>query len=66
MEPEKLFFFTHLPQPSLKLRIFEENFDVEINPPLVEVLKLPNSIMAGFFVYPTKLKLQFANVDESK
>jgi hypothetical protein len=40
----------------LTFRIFEEDFPVEINPPMAEGARLPESIMSGFMVYPFRIR----------
>ena len=52
-------------QSDLQIRIFEEDFQVEINPPMAEGAKLPESIMSGFMVYPFRLSLIFADKSDS-
>lgn len=53
-------------QSDLQIRIFEEDFEVKINPPMVDTIKLPESIMSGFMVYPYKINLHFANKLDSR
>ncbi|XP_055913295.1 2',5'-phosphodiesterase 12 [Eupeodes corollae] len=44
----------------LSLKVFDENLEVVVNNPWVCNLVLPQSILAGFIVYPSKMELQFS------
>lgn len=48
------------------LQIVGEPYKVIYNTPWVEVITLPTSILAGFFIYPAKLDLLFAEKKHSK
>jgi 2',5'-phosphodiesterase len=50
----------------LTFRIFDDDFPVEINPPIAENARLPDSIMSGFMVYPFRINLFFAEKSDSK
>ena len=39
---------------------------MEINPPMAEGARLPDSIMSGFMVYPFRINLFFAEKSDSK
>lgn len=45
----------------LSLQVFDDKLEVVVNNPWVCNLVLPQSILAGFIVYPSKLELQFSN-----
>ena len=49
-----------LGQEGLQVKILSEVFDIVVDPPMVLALKLPETILAGFFVYPFKIELSFA------
>jgi 2',5'-phosphodiesterase len=44
----------------LKFAVMTFEYDIVFNYPWVNLLLLPSSILAGFYVYPSKLELQFA------
>uniref|UniRef100_U5ETA8 Putative glucose-repressible alcohol dehydrogenase transcriptional effector ccr4 n=1 Tax=Corethrella appendiculata TaxID=1370023 RepID=U5ETA8_9DIPT len=46
------------------LEIIDEKFQINYNCPWINLIALPTSILAGFYVYPSKLELQFADKDE--
>jgi len=48
------------------LHIYECLLPVVINSPWVESIALPKSIMAGFYVYPSKFDQYFVDVDKSE
>ena len=52
-------------QTGLKMDIFSVIFHVDINPPIINSAKLPETILAGFMIYPIKLEFEFANKDHS-
>ena len=54
-----------LTQHNLKMSIFDSHYEIEINPPLVENVKLPDVMMSGFLIYPAKLSFEFAQETES-
>ena len=54
-----------LAQNGLTLQIFSSIFDIDINPPLIQDVKLPETIMSGFPVYPLKLAMLFAREESS-
>ncbi|XP_055844280.1 2',5'-phosphodiesterase 12 [Episyrphus balteatus] len=45
----------------LSLQVLDDKFEVVVNNPWVCNLVLPQSILAGFIVYPTKMELQFSD-----
>lgn len=50
---------------SLTMDVMGQVFSLVVNPPLVDKMKIQGRIMAGFLVYPFKLKLFFASLDHS-
>jgi 2',5'-phosphodiesterase len=44
----------------LKFAVLSLEYDVVYNHPWINLMLLPTSILAGFYVYPSKLELQFA------
>jgi 2',5'-phosphodiesterase len=50
----------------LQMKILSAVFDVEVNPPIMLNARLPDTIMAGFIVYPFKQSLTFANIADSE
>ncbi|XP_033238533.1 2',5'-phosphodiesterase 12 isoform X1 [Drosophila pseudoobscura] len=44
----------------VKLRVIDQIFDIVLNQPWVDLLKLPKCILAGCLIYPSKLHIQFA------
>ncbi|XP_058443291.1 2',5'-phosphodiesterase 12 [Malaya genurostris] len=47
------------------LKVLENNFLINFNSPTVQAINLPHSILAGFYVYPSKLELLFAEKEHS-
>lgn len=47
------------------LKILEHDYRILYNWPSVSTISLPNSILAGFYVYPSKLELLYADKTES-
>ncbi|ALC43591.1 CG31759 [Drosophila busckii] len=45
----------------LKLQVIDKTFEIVLNQPWIAALQLPNSMMAGYLVYPFKLDLLFAS-----
>ena len=54
-----------LMQNGLEMTIFEANFEIEVNPPMVLNVKLPESVMSGYLVYPFKMEFEYANQKDS-
>ena len=52
--------------PNLNLIILDEEYEIDLNPPGVEKIKLPGSIMAGFPTYPYRLQISNASVEASQ
>ncbi|XP_014288325.1 2',5'-phosphodiesterase 12 [Halyomorpha halys] len=50
---------------NLLLNIVGETFKVIVNPPWVESLSLPQSLMVGSYCYPSKLEIIFGDPDNS-
>lgn len=48
------------------LKILDDDFRIDFNSPVVQSLNLPQSILAGFYVYPSKLELLFADRRQSE
>ncbi|XP_058063253.1 2',5'-phosphodiesterase 12 [Anopheles bellator] len=51
--------------PDVFLTVLENEFRIVYNKPEVHALVLPSSMMADFYVYPSKLELHFATRSES-
>ncbi|XP_059615325.1 2',5'-phosphodiesterase 12 [Phlebotomus argentipes] len=49
---------------SLELSIHDQKLPVAVNYPFVDLITLPASILAGFFVYPSKIELSFASEND--
>ncbi|XP_058824214.1 2',5'-phosphodiesterase 12-like [Topomyia yanbarensis] len=47
------------------LKVLDDDFRITLNSPSVQTISLPQSILAGFYVYPSKLELIFADKDQS-
>lgn len=47
-----------LGQDDVSLTINDRVYQFDIDPPTVQLLKLPSAVMAGFSIYPTKLELE--------
>ena len=52
-------------EPNAEFSVIGEKFTIDIDPPLVEGAKLPNTLMSGFMVYPVKFKLESAHKFDS-
>ncbi|XP_063706039.1 2',5'-phosphodiesterase 12 [Culicoides brevitarsis] len=48
------------------LKILENNYNVVFNCPWVTEVKMPTSILANYFVYPSRLLLEYADTDKSE
>ncbi|XP_055601434.1 2',5'-phosphodiesterase 12 [Uranotaenia lowii] len=48
------------------LKILDNDFRIDLNSPSVQTISLPQSILAGFYVYPAKLEILFADKDLSE
>lgn len=51
---------------SITMNLMGNEYIVDVNPPMVESVKLQEQSMAGFFVYPYKLKMSFADFSLTK
>lgn len=49
----------------LELHILDEPFSVVYNLPWISLVKLPSSILASCYVYPSKLEMQCSNPNET-
>lgn len=49
-----------------QLKVVDCVYNIALNKPWVNSISLPSSILAGFYVYPSKLELDFAVIDSSK
>ena len=45
---------------NIQLDICSMPFEIDVNPPKVQNVKLPDSVIAGYLVYPFKLSFEFA------
>lgn len=54
-------FFKHLHIKNLILQVEGVEYSVIINSPWIDLLALPDSIMSGFLVYPSKFDVQFVD-----
>ncbi|KFB39652.1 AGAP009079-PA-like protein [Anopheles sinensis] len=52
--------------PNVHLTVLENEFQIALNSPEVHSLALPSSILADFYVYPSKLELHFATKECSE
>ena len=50
----------------LKLKIEDHIYNLKVNPPLVRELKLSDTILANFMIYPYSLELDFADDKNTK
>uniref|UniRef100_A0A182WGX1 2',5'-phosphodiesterase 12 n=1 Tax=Anopheles minimus TaxID=112268 RepID=A0A182WGX1_9DIPT len=50
---------------NVQLTVLEENFQVSYNSPEVHAVKLPTSMLADFYVCPSRLELHFATRESS-
>ncbi|XP_055616221.1 2',5'-phosphodiesterase 12 [Toxorhynchites rutilus septentrionalis] len=48
------------------LKILDDEFRIDFNSPSVQIITLPQSILAGFYVYPSKLEMVFAEKELSE
>jgi len=51
---------------NLKLHIDNLVFPIKVNPPLVRELKISDTVMTGFMIYPYSLILDFADSEKTK
>ena len=51
---------------NFSLVVMDTSYNICYNFPSVNSIMLPASVLAGFFVYPTKLELQCAKKQESE
>ena len=54
-----------LSQKGLEMSILKVPFEIEINPPLIQSVKLPDTVMAGYLVYPFKMIFEYASQTDS-
>ena len=45
----------------IQIDILSIPFEIDVNPPLVQNVKLPEIAIAGYLIYPLKLSIEFAN-----
>ncbi len=50
----------------VRLQVLGQNFALDLNPPIVEALKLPSQAMANFLVFPKKLNVRYGDREKSK
>ncbi|XP_062541098.1 2',5'-phosphodiesterase 12 [Armigeres subalbatus] len=53
-------------EENILLKIMDDDFRIDFNSPVVQAIHLPQSILAGFYVYPSKLELLFAELGQSE
>ncbi|XP_065077061.1 2',5'-phosphodiesterase 12 [Ochlerotatus camptorhynchus] len=53
-------------EEQILLKILDDDFRIDFNSPSVQSINLPQSILAGFYVYPSKLELIFAEREQSE
>ena len=53
-------------QDNLKLHIDNLVYHIKVNPPLVRELKISDTVMSNFMIYPNSLILDFADVEKTK
>ena len=58
----EVLFKSLLVMNDVTLSVNDTIYQLDVNPPLVISLKLPNSAMAGFNIYPTKLEVENCDV----
>ncbi|XP_046399751.1 2',5'-phosphodiesterase 12 [Ischnura elegans] len=63
--PPELKCYETLGHDRLRLLVCDNLYDIEVNVPWVSSLVLPDSILAGFPIYPCKLDIEFAGREES-
>ncbi|XP_050077298.1 2',5'-phosphodiesterase 12 [Anopheles maculipalpis] len=51
--------------PNAQLTVLDTNFQISYNSPEVHAVKLPTSMLADFYVYPSRLELHFATRESS-
>lgn len=49
-----------------RMTIDDESYEINYNAPWIKLIALPTSILAGFYVYPSKLELEFADRHSSE
>ncbi|XP_055540860.1 2',5'-phosphodiesterase 12 [Wyeomyia smithii] len=52
-------------EKNILLKILDDDFRIDFNSPAVQTINLPQSMLAGFYVYPSKLELVFAEKEQS-
>jgi len=50
----------------IQIDILSIPFEIDVNPPLVQNVKLPEIAIAGYLIYPFKLSIEFANQQDSE
>ena len=50
----------------VELNILSVPFEIDVNPPTVQSVKLADNVLSGYLIYPFKLSLDFANEHESE
>ena len=50
----------------IQIDILSIPFEIDVNPPLVQNVKLPEMAIAGYLIYPFKLSIEFANQQDSE
>lgn len=53
-------------EEQILLKILDDDFRIDFNSPSVQTITLPHSILAGFYVYPSKLEMVFADKEQSE
>uniref|UniRef100_A0A336MZW3 CSON003646 protein n=1 Tax=Culicoides sonorensis TaxID=179676 RepID=A0A336MZW3_CULSO len=61
----ELLSFEDIHSAPYSLTISEDNYDIVFNCPWVSEIKMPSSILANYFVYPSKLELEYADQENS-
>jgi len=51
-------------QKNLEMKVIDTVFEIVVNPPIAEEVKLTSMIMSNYLVYPIKLKLLFCDKDD--
>lgn len=60
-----LLAFEDIYSDSYFLTILEDNYNIVFNCPWVTEIKMPTSILANYYVYPSKLELEYSDQDHS-
>lgn len=61
----ELLEFEDIYSEKYSLTILDDNYNIVFNCPWVTEIKMPTSILANYFVYPSKLELEYADQDHS-